>query len=122
MIAVDDLSDCIDLVAETVEIVRHVPPSVIKGRAGPRIEDEKFPADGSFQPMKGRELQLLPENMRNKGAAKFYTSKLLLTTDTAAASIPDRLIRNDVTWQVEAVDDWDSVAGYHKVLLTRVTR
>jgi hypothetical protein len=106
----------------TVDRVQHLPAPVIKGKASGPLETSTTQVKGSLQPMTGRELQLLPEGLRNRGVWKFYSQTSFQTADVAECGVPDRLVFDGVTYEVHQVDPWDHVADYFKIILTRVDR
>ena len=115
-----DLNDCILSVGDDAEVIRHLPAPVVKGRVQGRPEEKRFPITISLQPMTQKQLNFLPEGMRNSGAMRGFTSFNLLTTDTSDCSVPDRIIKAGVTYQVQRVDDWSNEAGYYEILATRI--
>lgn len=104
------------------ERIRHLPAPVVKGKVRGRLPTQSDTVTGSFQPITGRELELLPEGMKNRGAWKFYTQADFQTVNVSECGIPDRLVFDGVTYETQRVDDWAHAAGYSKVTLTRVDR
>ncbi len=117
----DDLSCAIDEIAVDLTIVRHYPPTVVKGRVQSAPIEKLIKTRGSFQPSKQKELQLLPEGMRNGGAMTLFLGggQDLVTVDTSACKIPDRILYRGATYQVMTVDDWRDTAGYVMAICVR---
>ena len=120
--SLDGLADAILDCAVTLQVTRFYPPEVRNGRVQSAPREKVFSIKGSMQPMKGRELQTLPEGLRTQGVAKLYTQEPLFTVRTSECDLPDHVLYRDVTYVVTEVDDWDELGGYHKVLLVRRER
>lgn len=118
----NDLSDVIEDCAVTIDIVRSLPPDMIKGRVQSAPQERKIRIRASVQPMPTRELMILPEGMRNQGAVKVFTKEPLFTVDLSDARIPDRFDYRGATYEVSQADDWTDVAGYYRVIAIRVSR
>ena len=115
-----DLSDCIASVSERrmVDIERARPSEIIKGIAQ-SPSTTSFSTIMSFQPMSQKDLQLLPEGMRNSGAIKGYTATELFTVQTSTCKVPDKIVFENVSYQVQTVDNW-SIANYFKIIAVRL--
>jgi hypothetical protein len=121
------LSDCFDdpiLGFNTpVEVRRFSAPRRDGGLAVSEPEIERFPADGSLQPMNAREAQNLSEGIRTRGAKKFYTECPLRTASASDCNLADQICDSDgVFWEVQSVDPWQDLGNYFKVIVARVTR
>lgn len=116
------LADVIDEVAVTVDVVRTLPAPVSKGRVATAPVEKRFKISASVQPLKTKDLQLLPEGMRNAGAVKIFTHMELFSGNQAEGRLPDRIEYRGATYQVQIVDDWRDVGDYYRVIATRVTR
>ncbi len=92
-----------------------------RGRVNPPVVKPRT-IQLAVQPLKQKELKLLPEGMRNSGAVKCYGIDELKTVDTSDCKSPDLFISKGVTYQVMAVDDWEDAGGYFKTIATRVNR
>ncbi len=69
-----------------------------KGRWESSNRFDEFEAQGSFQPMSGRETMQLPEGDRLKSHVKFYTKTKIKRNDI--------LVRDDEEYQVQVVMPW----------------
>ena len=120
---VEDLSDCIREIGAAVEIIRHLPSPIIKGRVQGRHEEKRIEAFASIQEITRRDLAQLPEGMRNSGVVQIFIDTAVLTTDTSAGNVPDRIaFENGDVFQVQKLGDWNAAACYYEVTATRVGR
>jgi len=100
----------------SVIIMRTAAPTLANGRAGA----ETYTSTGitaSVQPMPTRELEFMPEGLRNQGIVQVFCMYELYTMP-----MPDRFTYLSATWEIIKVDDWNSSAGYWHALATRVTQ
>jgi hypothetical protein len=101
-----------------VTIRRGSAGSSSKGRYTPGATSDTTGVVASVQPIKGDELERLPEGIRTKRPAKLYTETELKQKDTAAGTPPDLIIWDGETWEVESVEKhaWGT---YYKALIVR---
>ena len=114
--------DCIADAGVDVEIIRFQSSPVVKGRVVQAPIEERFCTRASVQPMNAKELQLLPEGLRNAGATVVYTTCELLTVETSACKTPDRMVYRGVTYQIHSVEDWFDLGGYYRCVAVRMDR
>ena len=85
------------------------------------VEVDTFSLSGiNVQPLTGRERELLPEGIRDKGLIKLYTQCPLLSVDVEGKVKADRLDYRDQEYVVQTVEDWCPNGGYYKVLAIKV--
>lgn len=121
-----DFAWCIEQIGRPLIVHRSAPVQMdeASGRARPRQDATTFEIIASLQPMTGRELDRLPEGLRNKGASACYSNTPLLSAIPSQNTVPDRIedpVSGEI-WQVEKVDDWFATAGYCLATVTRMTR
>jgi hypothetical protein len=63
-------------------------------------------AQASVQPIRGRELLMLPEGWRTREPVQVYTETELLTVDEAAGTKPDQFAFGGRTYEVHRVEAW----------------
>lgn len=80
----------------------------------------EFEICASVQTATDKDLQKLPEGRRLRGGIRVYTTSELLTASVDEKRQPDVLTWDGAQWQVEQIDDWFEVAGYYKVIATRM--
>lgn len=114
--------DCISDAGVVVPVTRYLAPVVEHGRIVSEATDEEFEICASIQPIKPRELMLLPEGMRNEAAMVAYTTCRLYTVRTSDSKRPDRLTYRGVEYQVHSVEDWYDLGGYYKCVIVRIDR
>ena len=74
----------------------------------------------SLQPLKGAEIDRLPELYRTKEVRAFWTTALLRTSGPDGEA--DIVTANGFNWQVTPMEQWEDLGNYRKVLLVRVGR
>ncbi len=79
-----------------------------------------FQAAGSLQPLEGRHVDALPENLREREVKVFFTSAELRTGGDDGEA--DRVVIEGEEWEVRDVKDWATLAGYHEALVVRPGR
>jgi hypothetical protein len=77
----------------------------------------QFQVTASVQPASGKELDRLPEGFRTREVLAVYTATELRVG--AAGVPPDRIEVQGGTYEVQAVERWES-GGYWKALAARV--
>lgn len=100
----DDLSDAIDLLTTgRYKVTRSSPASV--DASGRRVAPASttFEATGVLWPLQGKELERLPEGLRNREVQKLITSTELRTLET---TMPDVLTIDGYAWEVAKVAAW----------------
>lgn len=76
------------------------------------VLDETFTIKANVQPMPARQLEMLPEAARTKGAFICYASnrqRALRVLDLGGKGLPDRVARGDGrSYEVHSLGDWTS--------------
>ena len=75
-----------------------------------------FSIDAHVQPASGRELLRLPEGERSGEHILIFTTILLRTTDAATGRSADRITYQNRTYEIEAVEDWNTIGGFYQSL------
>jgi hypothetical protein len=122
MSAFGDLACAIDEASVTVTIIRFMATSVIKGRVSEATTETRFDIEVSIQPTGSKDLQLLPEGMRNQDTVKIFTETELFSVRRSESKTPDRILYRGVIYQVELVDDWHELGNYFRVIAVRTNR
>jgi hypothetical protein len=117
-----DLSEVIDEFTVNVPVTRFAPTATVKGRLQEPTPETTFRMAACIQPMTEKELQILPEGLRNQDAVKIYTTTKLRVVDQAQSLIPDRFDYEGATYQVALVDSWHDLGNFYRAVATRVTR
>lgn len=85
------------------------------GRYTPAASETTITVDNaSLQPLKARELQLLPEGYRTGQAVKIYSPVELRTADPAGRYEADRIEYKGEFFEVMSVEYWDDHGSYWK--------
>lgn len=72
---------------------------------------------GCVQPIPGKDLERLPEGLRDKEVKYIYTkAELKCGPDTE----PDKVSVEGSTWQVEKVEKWDTLGAYWRSVIRKV--
>ena len=74
---------------------------------------------GSFQPLRGKERDALPEGVRTSEALKCYTKTDLRTADQFTKTPADEVEYGGRRFVVYRVDEWDALLRHTKALLIR---
>lgn len=79
-----------------------------------------FTIQASVQPLRGEEIQLLPEGRRNSQAVRIYTdTQLYVKTDEQTN--PDKLTAFGESYEVLSVEPWQSnVINHYKCIAVKV--
>lgn len=111
MAPIEDLGDAIaEMETGTYRVRRPSAATVAKGRATPGAPTI-LAISGSLQPMSGRELQRLPEGMREKELLQFFTVVEMRSGDVLESGGYD--------WEVDRVFDFSQLGGYYRAVMTR---
>lgn len=77
-----------------------------------------FTIEASVQPVRGRELQRLPEGLRSEEVRAIFTPTALRCA--APGQLPDRISIGGESWQVEVVEDWSDLGNYYRAVARKV--
>lgn len=113
----EDLADAIELLASGVYSVTRRGVSVYdaNGRLGTPTQGT-FETLGLLHPLKGLELQRLPENLRNREVMAFFTRDELHTVDHTE---PDSIYAEGAYWEVQTVERWQALGNFFRCLVAR---
>ena len=84
-------------------------------------EDTSENIEASVQPLRGKEMELLPEGRRESQAYKLYTGTQLFTVKTSPTNNPDQ-IQIDSNWfEVLIVEPWqNTIINHYKVIVVEL--
>lgn len=117
---VEDLSDVIaEIATGTYTVTRYTSPGYVNGRAQPAVAST-FGVLGCLQPLSGRQLDRLPENLRGREVMSLYCTVELKTGGEGVQ--PDVVAADGATWQVQQVERWATLGNYYRVLLCKQGR
>lgn len=74
----------------------------------------------SVQPMSGKDVEKLSEGERHREGLKLYTVSDLRTADQYAGTIADRVVIDDITYEVLHVERQRSVIPHYKAMVLRM--
>lgn len=120
--SLNDLSDAVFETAVWIDVTRYYPPEVARGRVQSAPREQALRVRASVQPMAAKEIQFLPEGMRNQGTVAVYTKAELFTLKTSECDLPDQFDYRGVRYEVYSVEDWLDLGGYYKVIAVRRDR
>lgn len=75
---------------------------------------------GIAYPARARELRLLPEGQRTGEAFAFVTRDALRGAMDPSGAPPDRVTYGGIVYEVQAVTNWGTAAGYYLAVATKV--
>lgn len=120
--SLDGLADAILDCAVSLDVTRFYAPEVRNGRVQSAPRESVIKIKGSIQPVKGKELQALPEGMRVQGVVKLFTQTELFTVRTSECKLPDQVLYRGVMYLVSDVEDWHDLGNFYRALLLRRDR
>lgn len=101
----------------TFSVKRVVPGAYVNGFWVEGAEST-FTIQASVQPLKGKEMEMLPEGRRNSQSVKIYTDTQL---QTVASGNPDRLVAFGHDFEIQTVEPWQSnVLNHYKCIGIKV--
>lgn len=113
-----ELNDVPDLLASGSYLVtRPGPVDIVSGIAVPSAP-VYFRAVGSVVPSSGREILTLPEGLRDRETKTLITNATL--QPPGPEDKPDLVQVDGVQFKVQKIGDWQQLAGFHQVIMTRV--
>jgi hypothetical protein len=106
---------------------RYAAPSSAKGQAQARTEilnnGNPWTMRASIQPMKGYEMMMLPEGLRNSEVKKVYTQTVLQVASEDTQLLGDRLTIDGKTYEIKYREDWSGKAlPYQKYFAAKVPK
>ena len=113
--SIDNLADVILQEDVPLTVTRTATPTMALGRPT-SAGTSTLAITASVQPMPTKELQFMPEGLRNRGVVKVFTTTELLTLP-----MPDRFDYGGATWEIVESQDWWDLGGYYAYTAARVT-
>ena len=78
--------------------------------------DSAVVATASLQPLSMREIEALPEGIRQRASFKLYTATELHPTDPTTQALGDQFTHNGITYEVTGLQNWSTHGGYFKYI------
>ena len=112
-----DLSGVItSLATGTYTVTRCTAVAYTDGRLGAPTTST-FTITGCVQPLGGRELQRLPEGLREAELLQIFTPTELRTA--APGLLADSVAINGGNWEVQSVERWQELGAYWRAVVSR---
>lgn len=89
------------------------------GRFTPGVRTNTAGVVASFQPLRGKEVEMLPEGDRDKRSGKLSTATEIKSADRDSQLMADQIIFDGDTWEVRSVEK-HHFGGYWKAIVVRV--
>lgn len=102
-----------------ITIKRHTGGTRTGGRYTPDARSTTAGVVASFQPLRGREIEMLSEGDRDKRSGKLYTETEIKSADRTAQLLADQILFDGDTWEVRSVEK-HFYGGYWKAIVVRV--
>jgi hypothetical protein len=102
-----------------ITISRDTAGTWANGRYTPGARSITAGVVASFQPLRGREIEILPEGDRSKRSGKLYTAVEILAADRDTQLGADRIVFDGDTFEVLSVEK-HHFGGYWKAIVVRV--
>ena len=116
----DDMADVIALLASgTYTVTRPGPTGLASGRRVAGVTTS-FSIVASVQPASGRQMDRLPEGLREREGMTLWTTTDLRTAQVASGIEADLVSIDGSTFEVVAIDRWASLGNYYRATVTRV--
>lgn len=118
---IDDMSDAIDMLASgTITVSRPGTPLLVDGRLQSVASSTLGPFSASVQPLTGRDVERLPEGLRDKEARVVFTTADLRPANPAAGTLGDRVTFDGREFEVQSSEAWAELGNYRRCVLIRV--
>jgi len=119
---IDDMSDAIDMLASgTITVSRPGVPLLVDGRLQSTVGTTLGPFSVSVQPLTGRDVERLPEGLRDREARVVFTAADLRPANPAAGTHGDRVTFDGAEFEVQSAEPWVELGNYRRCVLVRVT-
>lgn len=110
------LSETIERLGTSYAVTHRAKSTVRGGRELKGAETTEY-VTAMVQPLKGDEIERLPEGMRGKDLRVVYSSSELRTQGSTWLS--DLISIGDQTYEVSSLEDWSTHGGYWKAIVSR---
>ncbi|MCK5609862.1 hypothetical protein KAR91_48770 [Candidatus Pacearchaeota archaeon] len=75
----------------------------------------------TVQPLRGKEMELLPEGRRDSQAYKLYPGMLMLTADTSNRQNPDQVQIDNEWYEAVIVEPWqNAILNHYKTIVVKL--
>lgn len=117
-----DMSDTIERLGDFREytVTRFDKAGVTGGKPNPKKVLSEFLIKASVQPASGRDLQRLPEGMRDSQTIAIWTKDELFVADEATQQYPDEVIYRGKRFQVEVCEPWEEAGNFFEALARKI--
>jgi hypothetical protein len=118
----DDLSDAVAMLASgSYTVTRPVAASLVDGWAVPGLSAvQTFAIVASVQPASGRDVERLPEGLRDRETMALFTATELRVAVPASGLPGDRLEVDGFTFEVHAHERWAALGNFHRYVILKV--
>lgn len=105
-----------------LEVTRYNSISIVNGRHVPGDDGTNtLFIKGTVQPISAKDMETLPENRRDSGNIKIYTSTKMLTSKQGQNGKADRLVFDNDLYEVIQTQPWkNSIIPHYKVIASRI--
>lgn len=110
-----DMSSIIDLLgSQALVMKRRAAGSFTAGRYAQGAESN-VNITGSMQPLSARDIERLPDGIRERAEFKLFTISTLQTGEMA-----DRTTYNTIVYEIQSVKDWKAQGNYNVYVMVKV--
>jgi hypothetical protein len=114
-----DMAETIGSFAEAIEIMRYPSPVFVEGRAL-NGKPTTTTIDAVVQPTTGRDVQRLPENLRETESIAVWCEYELRGASVEGRTLSDRVVWEGRQYEVKNIERWKNLGNYVKAICTRV--
>ncbi len=118
MIADLDVAAVVDGMAQPVTLLRYAAPTIAAGRASYAAPTSSTIA-ALVVPLSGRELDRLPEGVRQRARFAAFTTSTVRTASQEIGVKADELVFEGETWACEQEQGYRQVGGFARLILTK---
>ena len=116
-----DLRGPINTFGQDYTVKRGSAPTYANGFKTPGAESDVV-IRALVQPAKSRDLQVLPEGLRNRGTVKLFSVDEIRLGDPSTEAPPDRIVYGGEEWTMVHVDRWGDQGLYWSGMAQKVGR
>lgn len=116
----EDMADAVLLLGSgSYNVTRRAVPLMVDGRVLPS-SSTALVVTGSLQPSSGRDVQRLPEGLRDRETMVIFTSTELQAANPSTGAPGDRLEVSGRSFEVQTHERWVELGNFHRYVIVLV--
>ncbi len=106
----------------TMQYITRSGGAYVRGKWTDGSEAAPVTIQGTFQPSKGNELEVLPEGRREKSTYTVYTKTQIKTVNQFDETQADILVKDSIRYLVVVAEPWqNNIINHYRLLVQRET-